>query len=69
MDSSRQRFEEINQITQEEALLYSYDEDAEDILRDQAPWKNDPHYFKSVKISAVALIKMVMHAQSGGILK
>ena len=25
-----------------------------------------PHYFKEVKISALALLKMVMHARSGG---
>ena len=25
-----------------------------------------PHYFKDVKISALALLKMVMHARSGG---
>ena len=25
-----------------------------------------PHYFKSIKISALALLKMVMHARSGG---
>lgn len=25
-----------------------------------------PHHFKRVKISSVALIKMVMHAKSGG---
>ena len=30
------------------------------------PWKKDPDHFKKVKISAVALIKMVMHAKSGG---
>lgn len=30
---------------------------------------NSPHYFKSVKISAVALLKMVMHACSGGTLE
>ena len=33
---------------------------------DKQPWKKDPHHFKHVKISAVALIKMVMHAKSGG---
>lgn len=26
-----------------------------------------PHFFQTVRISAVALIKMVMHARSGGI--
>ena len=30
------------------------------------PWKTNPDHFKKVKISAVALIKMVMHAKSGG---
>lgn len=35
----------------------------------QQPWKDDPHYFKHVRISAVALLKMVMHARSGGSLE
>ncbi|KAL8708447.1 MAG: hypothetical protein Q9220_006671 [cf. Caloplaca sp. 1 TL-2023] len=35
----------------------------------ERPWKNDPHYFKNVRISAVALLKMVMHARSGGSLE
>ncbi|KAI5855598.1 Mov34-domain-containing protein [Durotheca rogersii] len=30
------------------------------------PWKENPHYFRHVRISAIALIKMVMHARSGG---
>ncbi|KAB5589618.1 COP9 signalosome complex subunit 5 [Ceratobasidium theobromae] len=33
----------------------------------EAPWKKDPHYFKRVHISVIALIKMVIHARSGGI--
>ncbi|ELU36317.1 jun coactivator Jab1 [Rhizoctonia solani AG-1 IA] len=33
----------------------------------EAPWKKDPHYFKKVYISVIALIKMVIHARSGGI--
>lgn len=32
----------------------------------ERPWKNDPNHFKYVRISAVALVKMVMHARSGG---
>ncbi|CAJ0558062.1 unnamed protein product, partial [Mesorhabditis spiculigera] len=35
-------------------------------IRAANPWEKDPHYFKEVKISAVALIKMVTHARSGG---
>eukprot|EP00922_Rhytidocystis_sp_ex-Travisia-forbesii_P040795 GHVS01060827.1.p1 GENE.GHVS01060827.1~~GHVS01060827.1.p1 ORF type:complete len:148 (-),score=22.05 GHVS01060827.1:740-1183(-) len=30
------------------------------------PWKDSINYFTSVRISAVAILKMVMHAQSGG---
>ena len=30
------------------------------------PWKKNPEHFTKVKISAVALIKMSMHARSGG---
>jgi len=36
-----------------------------DLIGNQRPWKRDPHFFKHCKISAVALIKMVMHAKSG----
>jgi len=27
---------------------------------------SSPHYFKHIKVSALALLKMVMHARSGG---
>eukprot|EP00958_Prasinococcus_capsulatus_P025814 scaffold4470_cov255-Prasinococcus_capsulatus_cf.AAC.9 len=30
------------------------------------PWARDPHYFKHVRISALALIKMTMHTRAGG---
>lgn len=47
--------------------IFAYDnEEQRAILRSQ-PWKTDPHFFVKVRISAVALIKMVMHARSGGI--
>lgn len=35
-------------------------------LREAKPWKKDPNYFTHVRISALALIKMTMHARSGG---
>ena len=37
-----------------------------DAVEQTKPWKKDPNYFTNVKISALALIKMVMHARSGG---
>lgn len=32
----------------------------------EKPWDNDPHCFKKVKISALALLKMVVRARFGG---
>ncbi|CEP10016.1 hypothetical protein [Parasitella parasitica] len=49
---------------QDQVYFYDAAHDKENVA--QKPWKNDPHYFKNVKISAIALIKMVMHARSGG---
>jgi COP9 signalosome complex subunit 5 len=51
--------------TQRDAL-YAYDTAEQKAMQDAKPWKSDPHHFKNVRISAVALIKMVMHARSGG---
>lgn len=46
--------------------LYAYDDAEQKSINADAPWKKDPHHFKNVRISAVALLKMVMHARSGG---
>jgi COP9 signalosome complex subunit 5 len=46
--------------------LYTYDTAEQKVIGDAKPWKSDPHHFKNVRISAVALLKMVMHARSGG---
>ena len=49
--------------------LYRYDEETTKALNDERPWAKDPYYFKYVRISATALLKMVMHARSGGSLE
>ncbi|KAL5088428.1 COP9 signalosome catalytic subunit rri1 [Trichoderma cf. simile WF8] len=49
--------------------LYNYDADVQRAIADARPWTKDPNYFKYVRISAVALIKMTMHARSGGSLE
>ncbi|KKY27801.1 putative cop9 signalosome complex subunit 5 [Diplodia seriata] len=49
--------------------LYNYDADAQKALGNAKPWKADPHHFKHVRISAVAMLKMVMHARAGGALE
>jgi COP9 signalosome complex subunit 5 len=35
-------------------------------LQEAHPWRSDPNYFTSVRISALALLKMTIHARSGG---
>ena len=49
--------------------LYGYDAAAHKTISASKPWLKDPHYFKSVRVSAIALVKMVMHARSGGSLE
>ncbi|CCU75067.1 COP9 signalosome complex subunit 5 [Blumeria hordei DH14] len=46
--------------------LYTYDSAEQQAIGLSTPWTKDPSYFKNVRISAVALLKMVMHARSGG---
>mmetsp|Transcript_35972 Transcript_35972/g.26718 ORF Transcript_35972/g.26718 Transcript_35972/m.26718 type:complete len:123 (+) Transcript_35972:32-400(+) len=62
--NAQKKFELENEIIEEE--LYNFSEAEVDRLMEQKPWLKDPHHFKRVKISACALIKMVMHARSGG---
>jgi len=45
--------------------IYRFDAEANKKFNQEMPWTKDPHYFKVCKISAVALIKMVIHARSG----
>ncbi|KIJ90495.1 hypothetical protein K443DRAFT_686728 [Laccaria amethystina LaAM-08-1] len=55
---------DILEVTPQDEI-YRFDADANRRINQEAPWTKDPHYFKSCKISAVALIKMVIHARSG----
>ncbi|KAL1915624.1 uncharacterized protein VTP21DRAFT_6383 [Calcarisporiella thermophila] len=57
-----------NQIitVEEPDQIYYYDRQKQQQILSSRPWTKDPHYFTKVMISAVALIKMVMHARSGG---
>lgn len=63
---ARMRFETENKIeTVDPDELYRYDVDRHQSFINQKPWLKDPNHFKKVRISAVALLKMVMHARSG----
>ncbi|GJP38179.1 hypothetical protein CLOM_g24087 [Closterium sp. NIES-68] len=71
MDSlqARQTWELENRIEPLPAsdvdAIYRYDERIHADVLSQKPWTKDPHYFKNVRISALALLKMVVHARSG----
>ncbi len=64
------RFELENNI-EDEKIYHNSEESLQALLFNnlpaaKRPWKANPEHFKKVKISAVALIKMSMHARSGG---
>ncbi|KAI0816644.1 JAB1/Mov34/MPN/PAD-1 ubiquitin protease-domain-containing protein [Xylaria sp. FL0064] len=45
--------------------LYNYSPERQNEANQLRSWRSDPYWFKHVRVSAVALIKMVMHARSG----
>lgn len=60
-------FEMENQIADlpDSDAIYKYDVERHEQLLAEKPWAKNPNYFKFAKISALALLKMVMHARSG----
>jgi COP9 signalosome complex subunit 5 len=46
--------------------IYVYDDASQTKAQQDKPWANDPHHFRRAKISALALLKMVVHACAGG---
>jgi COP9 signalosome complex subunit 5 len=63
MDSSlaQRTFEAANAIEAVAAVesLYQYDTKQQQEILNTKPWTKDPHYFKKIRISALALLKMV----------
>ena len=49
-----------------EDKIFEFDETEQSEIRSAKPWERDPNYFKYAKVNATALIKMAIHAQSGG---
>ncbi|KJE92678.1 constitutive photomorphogenic 9 complex chain AJH2 [Capsaspora owczarzaki ATCC 30864] len=66
--NARATFELSNDMTEVSSLdqVFRFNQQEQQQLLQSRPWTKDPHYFKKVKISAIALLKMVMHARSGG---
>ncbi|KAI2084947.1 COP9 signalosome catalytic subunit rri1 [Ophidiomyces ophidiicola] len=72
MESAQKSWETENAIKLVDVYrngLYCYDAAASQSIMSAKPWSKDPHYFTNIRISAVALLKMVMHARSGGSLE
>lgn len=68
MESSSQalkRFELENNVNIQDEIYKHNKETQKEILK-RAPWKQDPTYFNKVRISVVALLKILMHAKKGG---
>lgn len=56
-----------NQVTQiDDAAIYAFDEAEQEAIYQKHPWREDVNWVKNVRMSAVAMIKIVMHAKSGG---
>jgi COP9 signalosome complex subunit 5 len=64
-DAAFERFKTENDIKLLD-LPYKFNKAADNEIRQTKPWRSDPHYFDKVKISTLALLKMVTHARSGG---
>jgi len=68
--AAQKKFEADNKIESIDGdSLYDYDNDKYQKSLASRPWTKDVNHFKKVKISAIALLKMVMHARSGGTLE
>lgn len=50
----------------DEEDIYTYNEQKQADIRIAKPWDRDPQYFKHIRISAHALLKMLRHAKKGG---
>jgi len=68
-DAALKTFSLANDVRELDAAdeMFVFDKAEAARIDKEAPWKKDPHYFKHVHISVIALIKMVIHARSGGI--
>ncbi|GAB4822727.1 hypothetical protein N2152v2_009773 [Parachlorella kessleri] len=68
--NARTRWELENDVAEASSSdmdrLYNFDAEEQKAIQNAKPWTRDPHFFKHVRISALALLKMAMHAKSGG---
>ncbi|KAK9448425.1 JAB1/Mov34/MPN/PAD-1 ubiquitin protease-domain-containing protein [Limtongia smithiae] len=67
-DAAQRGFEIENNVATIDArdAIYQFDEEEKRRVLTEKPWTKDPNYFKNARISAIALLKMTIHARSGG---
>ena len=65
VESSTKVEKPIIENSEYDTRMYGYDENKLEAAKSQKLWMKDPKYFKRVKISPSATIKMMAHAQSG----
>ena len=68
METARANWELENNVelaSEDDASLFRYDDMQQTAIQQQKPWARNPHFFKHVRVSALALIKMTMHCRSG----
>ena len=65
-DVTRIAWEHANEVNEMSDEHLKYNIEVHQSIVNAKPWINNPHYFKSIKVSAVALLKMLLHAHSGG---
>lgn len=63
--AARASWEQANNMQEMGDEFLKFDAAVHQSIINAGPWRKDPHYFKAIKISAVALLKMLLHAQSG----
>eukprot|EP01001_Neometanema_parovale_P006814 NODE_3156_length_1269_cov_16.990401_g2997_i0.p1 GENE.NODE_3156_length_1269_cov_16.990401_g2997_i0~~NODE_3156_length_1269_cov_16.990401_g2997_i0.p1 ORF type:complete len:345 (+),score=79.73 NODE_3156_length_1269_cov_16.990401_g2997_i0:51-1085(+) len=58
--TAQKTWEAANNVIDDE--VYKYDPGLQKQAQNAAPWKSDNHHFKKVRMSALALLKIQMHA-------
>lgn len=57
--------ERVEHLPTTASAHWRYDREAMKRLEQSRPWRKDPTFFKRVRISSLAVIKMLMHAKTG----
>lgn len=58
---------QVDHAVQDE--LYFHDHELQRTVLKESKWKQDPLYFTKIRVSIIALLKILLHAKSGGALE